>query len=173
MQFGSSVYEVNKNVEHNPNDIDIAVFFEKISLKEQLNKAQSIKKELQKQTKLPIHIKAFDYYSFFNEGNFAKENILFYGISIITKKYFAERFGLKPYLLINYSLKGLPKKDKVKLNYWLKGKKNYSGFLESKGRLISPGTILVEPKYEKIIIYLIKKITSNFYINKILINQNE
>src|SRR3989338_6258390 len=79
VQFGSSVIEGSK-----PNDVDIAVIFKCIPLKQQLEESQKIKKQLEKFSQLPVHIKSFDFYSFFNKGNFAKEDILFYGKNLIS-----------------------------------------------------------------------------------------
>src|SRR4030043_1566524 len=99
VQFGSSVIE-----DGNPSDLDIAVIFQKIPLKEQLNQAQEIKKQLQKLTELPIHVNSFDLYSLFESSNFARENILFYEKSLLSKNYFANKFGLSPRVQIFYSL---------------------------------------------------------------------
>jgi predicted nucleotidyltransferase len=66
VQFGSSAEEGK-----NPNDLDIAVIFNKIPLKEQLNQAQEIKKQLETASEIPIHINSFDLYSLFDNSNFA------------------------------------------------------------------------------------------------------
>ena len=63
VQFGSSVLE-----ESEPKDIDIAVIFQKIPLKEQLEERQKIKNQIQKFVDLPIHIESFDFYSLFDKG---------------------------------------------------------------------------------------------------------
>src|SRR3989338_3914725 len=164
VQFGSSIMEDSE-----PNDIDIAVFFKFIPLKQQLEEAQNIKKQIEKYFNLPIHIKSYDFYSFFDRGNFAKENILFYGKSLIHNKYFAEFFGLFPKLQISYSLKELKKKDKIKFNYLLNGKGGKYGLLRKHGRIIlKPGLIEIKPEHENIFIGRIKNITQNFAIKKLL-----
>ncbi|MBN2422174.1 hypothetical protein JXB41_03015 [Candidatus Woesearchaeota archaeon] len=164
VQFGSSVMENSS-----PNDIDIAVIFKNIPVKFQLNHAQNIKKQLKEKTELPIHIKSFDLYSFFDPGNFARENILFYGKSLITEKYFAERFGLKPKIQISYSLQKLVKKDKVRFHYMLKGKKNNSGLLNKyNGELLNPGLIEIMPEYEQVFIKNIEKITKEYEAKRVL-----
>ena len=84
VQFGSSVFEGSK-----PNDIDFAVIFKNIPLKQQLEEAQMIKRQLEAKFNLQIHIKSYDFYSFFDKGNFARENILFYGKSLVHEKYFS------------------------------------------------------------------------------------
>lgn len=165
VQFGSSVIE-----EKIPNDLDIAVIFKKIPIKEQLDQAQEIKSQLQKLSDLPIHIKSFDLYSFFDKSNFAKEGILFYAKSLIYLDSFSKRFGLEPKIQISYSLKNLKKKDKVRFNYLLNGKKGEYGLLRKYGgKLLNPGLIEISPENEFIFINSIKKVTDNFEVRKILV----
>lgn len=164
VQFGSSVAEGKK-----PSDIDITVIFYKIPLKEQLEQTQEIKRQLQKISELPIHVKSFDLYSFFDESNFARENILFYGKSLLSGNYFSKKLGFSPKLQIFYSLKKLKKKDKIKFNYMLSGKGGKYGLLKQYGgRLVSPGLIEIGPEYEIIFIEAIKNITPEFKVKKIL-----
>src|SRR3989338_6840846 len=109
VQFGSSVLEDSK-----PNDVDIAVIFKCIPLKQQLEESQRIKKQLGKFSQLPVHIKSFDFYSFFNKGNFAKEDILFYGKNLISGEQLSRLFGVSAKLQVYYYFKKLKKKDKKK-----------------------------------------------------------
>ena len=95
VQFGSSVEEGKT-----PNDLDVAVIFSKIPLKEQLDQSQEIKKQLEKLVEIPVHINSFDLYSLFDSSNFAKESILFYGKSIIHGDDFAKRLGFSPKIQI-------------------------------------------------------------------------
>ena len=165
-QFGSSVMINGK-----PRDIDIVVLFKKMPLKEQLIEAQKIKKQLQAITDLPIHIISFDLSSFFNASNFARDNILFYGKSIVSGKRFAENFALIPKLEIFYFLDDLEKKDKVRFNYMLNGRKGEYGFLrEFNGKLIKPGMIEILPETENIFVENIRKITPRFEVRKILLS---
>jgi predicted nucleotidyltransferase len=166
VQFGSSVKE---KVEDKPRDIDIAVIFKPIPIKDQLNQAQEIKKQLQKITEIPIHISPFDLYSFFNPSNFAKENILFYGKSLIHKSYFARKFGLTPKVIIYYSLKKLKKSEKIKFNYMLSGKKKSYGLLRKYGgKLLCPGQIEIATDHKDYFVQAIKKLTSDFTVKEIL-----
>jgi len=165
VQFGSSV------TREEPNDIDIAVIFQKIPLKKQLEQAQEIKKQLQKISEPPIHINSFDLYSLFDSSNFAKENILFYGKSIISKDYFVKKLGLIPRINIFYLLKDLKKKDKIRFNYMLCGKNRKYGLLRKYGgKLLKPGLIEIFPEHKDIFIKSIKKITSNFKVKYLLSN---
>ena len=166
VQFGSSVLE-----ESNPNDLDIAVIFNNFPLKDQIKEAHEIKKQIEKLTNLPVQIESFDFESFFAKGNFARQGILFYGKSLLTGKYFAENFGLAPKLRISYVLKDLQKKDKVKFNYLLSGKKGSYGLLKKYGgKLIYPGVIETFPENEKIFVEKMKKITSKINIEKIFVS---
>lgn len=164
VQFGSSV------LSDKANDIDIAVIYNKIPVKEQLEQSQEIKRQLEKKFNLPIHIKSYDLYSLFDRGNFAMESILFYGKSWIKEKSFAEFFGLSPRINIKYVLKNLKKKEKVKFNYLLNGKgKKYGLLREYSGRLLSPGLIEILPQHENIFKEAIEKITPNFEIKRVFL----
>ena len=162
VQFGSSVKEGAK-----PNDIDIAVIFKQGSEKEQLEGAQKIKRQLEKISELPIHIKPFDLYSFFDIGNFAKENVLFYGMSLIYGDYFAKRFGLIPKTYLFYSLNDMDKKDKVRFNYALSGRVGSYGLIRKYGgRILRPGLVEVFPEYEDLFFDSLKKITNKIVLQK-------
>jgi len=164
VQFGSSVIEGKF-----PNDLDIAVIFNKIPLKDQLNQAQKIKVQIQEKSTIPIHIKSFDLYSLFDKSNFAMEGMIFYGKSLISRDYFSKKLGLYPKINISYSLKNLEKKDKVRFNYLLNGKKREYGLLRKYGgKLLNPGLIEIYPEFEDIFVSNIAKITSKFTIKKIL-----
>ena len=164
IQFGSSILEGS-----NPNDIDIAVIYKDTSLKDQLLESQKIKIQLEKKFELPIHIKSFDLYSLFEKSNFAKHNIIFYGKSIITQDYFMKTLGLTPKINILYSLKSLEKKDKIRFNYMLNGKKSQYGILRKYGgKIVSPGLIEIYPEHKELFVTEIKKITKDFEIKEIL-----
>ncbi len=164
VQFGSSVIEGEE-----PRDLDIAVIFQKIPLKEQLEQAQEIKKQLQKFSESPIHINSFDFYSLFDSSNFAKENILFYGKSVISKDHFIKKIGLSPRINILYLLKNLKKKDKIRFNYMLCGKRGKYGLLRKySGKLLKPGLIEILPEHKNVFIEAIRKITPDFKIKHIL-----
>lgn len=165
VQFGSSVIEGQK-----PRDLDVAVIFQKILLKEQLEQAQKIKKQLQKFSELPIHVSSLDLYSLFESSNFAKENILFYGKSIISRDYFVKKLGFTPKIQIFYSLKNLKKKDKIRFNYTLNGRKGKYGLLRKYGgKLVKPGLIEIFPEHKDIFLESLKKITSNLKVVNVLL----
>ena len=165
VQFGSSVEEGKI-----PNDIDIAVIFNKIPLKEQLDQAQKIKKQLEKLVELPIHINSFDFYTLFDNSNFAKDSILFYGKSIIHQKDFSKSLGFSSKIQIYYSLEKLRKKDKIRFNYMLSGKGGKYGLLkEHNGELLKPGLIEINPEFENIFVSSIKKFNVEFKVKNVLI----
>ena len=105
VQFGSSILEGAE-----PNDLDIAVIFNKISLKDQIKEAHEIKKQIEKIIGILVHVENFDLESFFGKGNFTRQGILFYGRSILEGKYFSEIFGITPKVMISYTLNNLEKK---------------------------------------------------------------
>lgn len=165
VQFGSSVEEGKT-----PNDLDIAVIFNKIPLKKQLDQAQEIKKQLERLAKIPIHINSFDLYSLFDSSNFAKENILFFGKSVIHGDDFAKRFGFFPKVQIHYSLKKLKKKDKVRFNYMMNGKGGEYGLLRKhKGKLLKPGLIEINPESESTFFNSIKGHKVEFSVKRVLL----
>jgi hypothetical protein len=161
--FGSSTF-----LDAEAKDLDLVVIFQKIPLKEQLKEAQEIKQQIQKETDLPVHVSSFDLYSFFDKGNFSKEGILFYGKSLISKDFFAKKFGFFPRIVIKYSLEKLEKKDKVKFNYLLSGRGGSYGFLRKYGgRIISPGAVEVFPEHEKIFFNAMSEISKNLKVEKV------
>ncbi len=179
VQFGSSIAEnekTNKKSDEKSdekfkeiNDIDIAVIFNKISLKEQLIESQKIKKQLQKICELPVHIKSFDFYSLFEVSNFSRESVLS-GKSLLSGDFFSKRFGFIPKIQIYYSLNNLLKKDKIRFNYMLNGKKGVYGLLRKyKGDLLKPGLIEIDLEYEDIFVNSIKKFKVDFRIRKVMI----
>jgi hypothetical protein len=152
----------------NPNDIDIAIIFNKIPIKEQLNQAQGIKEQIVKHINIPVHVSSFDLYSLFDESNFAKEDIIFYGKSLINGNNFAKKFGLNPRIQIFYSLKKLKKSEKIRFHYMLKGKKKDYGLLRAYGGdLLKPGLIEINPIYEHVFVEAIKKLTLDYKVKKI------
>ena len=165
VQFGSSILEGRS-----PNDLDIAVIFNKIPLKEQLNQAQNIKVQIGKEAQnILVHAKAFDFYSLFDKSNFSKNNIFFSGKSLISGDYFCKRFGFTSKVQIRYSLKNLKKKDKVRFNYLINGRMGKYGLMKKYGgRLLCPGLIEVPPEFEEIFIVSMKEITNKLEVSRVL-----
>lgn len=162
VQFGSSITKEESR------DIDIAVIFNKIPLREQLLESQKIKRQLEKFSEIPIHINSFDLYSLFDEANFAREGIIFYGKSLINQDYFSKKFGLIPKIHIHYSLNNLKKKDKIRFNYMLSGKKGSYGLLRKYlGKLLKPGLIEISPEFQEIFVLKIKNFNIKFKEEKI------
>jgi len=160
--FGSAVFGMD-----GARDLDISVIFEKIPLKVQLECSQKIKNELKKKVDKEIHISSFDFYSLLNEGNFARDGILFYGKSLISGKNFSENFGLVPKLRIKYDLKDLEKKGKVRFNYLLNGKQgNYGLIKKYGGKIVSPGVLEISPEYERIFTEKMKNVTDKLTLEK-------
>ena len=165
VQFGSSVIEGKEY-----GDVDIAVIFQNIPFKEQLDQAYDIKQQLKHLADKDIHISNFDFYSLLDISNFAREGILFYGKSLITGKDFALQFGLHPQLQILYNLEKFQKKDKVRFHYLLRGKGGKYGLLRKYGgTLVRSGLIEVAPEYEDVFINAIKEIIDDFEVRKVFV----
>ncbi|MFT4326236.1 MAG: hypothetical protein ACMXYK_01925 [Candidatus Woesearchaeota archaeon] len=142
VQYGSSLYN------DKPSDIDLAVFYTQIPLKEQLIKSQQIKKEVQKLTYIPIHIQSFTWNSFLTSHNFAKTGIL-QGIDVITQKEFSLYFDLQCSLHIQYNLQSLSKTEKIRFHYLLHGKQKNGLLQKVKGKLIAPGLIEIPIQHQQ------------------------
>ena len=169
VQFGSSVL-----AETEPNDIDIAIIFQNIPVREQLLISQNIKEQIERKTALQIHIKPYDLYSLLDAGNFARQGIMYYGISLLSKTYFSKRFGLRPAGYIYYSLKNKQKKDKIQINYLLSGKKGKYGLLRAYGgRLLKPGLITINPEHEKIFVKAMEDSKVDYFLERTFIMDNE
>ena len=166
IQFGSSTIEGKE-----PRDIDIAVIFNKIPIKEQLIESQKIKRQLEKHTEKPIHITSLDYYSLLDNANFAKEGILHHGKSLLTGNSFSKNLlSLEPKTQIYYTLNNLKKKDKIRFNYLLSGKQGSYGLLRKyNGKLLKPGLIEIPPEFELIFEESIKKFNIKFKVEKIFL----
>lgn len=163
IQFGSSTESEDYN------DIDIAIIFKNTPIKKQLEEAQKIKRQLEKITEKKIDIKTYDLYNFFEPNNFAKNNILLQGKSLITNNSFSEKLGLTPKTQISYELKDLEKKEKIRFHYLLQGKKETQGLLQKEGgKLINPGLIEIPPEKTKIFLEKMKKITNKIKTKNIL-----
>jgi hypothetical protein len=166
VQFGSSLYAKQ------PNDIDIAVVFTQTSIKEQLEITQHIKKQLQIHTDIPIHAKPLTIQKLFSHENFARKEILHKGYSLQTQQPFSKQFGLLARTDITYNLEGLPKKDKVKLHYQLRGRADTQGTLDKKdGVLLAPGRIRIQPKDEQYFVHIIAQVTTNITIEHLFISE--
>lgn len=164
VQFGSSVIEDN-----DPKDIDIAVIFTSMPIKDQLIESQKIKRQIETVADREVHIKSYDLYNLFDQANFAREGIIFYGKSIITADYFAKTLGFNPRIQILYRLEKLDKKTKIRFHYMLRGRQKQYGLLKKYGgKLICPGLIEILPEHEKIFIQAIETITKNYEKKNIL-----
>ncbi len=169
VQFGSSILEESK-----PNDMDIAIIFKTISVKEQIKEAHNIKKQIEKLTELPVQIESFDLPRLFDKSNFAREGILVYGKSLLNGKNFSEKFGIIPRLRISYVLRDLEKKDKVRFNYLLNGKGGNYGLLKKYGgKIIYPGVVETFPENENLFVNKMKNIVQRINVERCFISSFE
>jgi len=87
VHFGSSAIEGKE-----ARDIDVAVIFNNLPLKRQIDEAYEIKRQLEKLTDKKIHISNYNLYGLFDASNFAREGIIFYGKSLTSGNYFMNTF---------------------------------------------------------------------------------
>jgi len=86
-----------------------------------------------------------------------------FGKSLISGDFFFKKIWINPRIQIYYSLNNLLKKDKIRFNYMLNGKKGIYGLLRKyKGELLKPGLIKIFPEHKEIFINSIKKFKVNF-----------
>ncbi len=165
--FGSSLYSREFN------DVDVAVIYKSLPIKEQLIEGQKIKKQLEKFTNHKIDLINFDFYSLFDDSNFSREGIIFYGKSLIDNKFFSEKLGFRPLTLISYSLNKLNKSGKVRFHYLLKGKGGKYGLLRKYGgELIKPGLIRVNPLFEEFFLKEMSKEVKELRVEHLLVSKS-
>jgi len=166
VQFGTSL-EKDKMSE-----VQIGIIFKACSKEEQMIMSQAIKEQMSNSLRIKVEVKSFDLYSFFEPSNFNEKNTLFNAKSLITSKYFFERFNFSPRTQINYKLDHLEKKDKIRFHYLLKGKKETKGLLEKNdGCLLGPGLIEIPPEKTNLFIEKMSKISNKLIVKDILVQK--
>ena len=129
----------------NPRDIDIVILFRKGTLKERLEKIQTIKKKIQLEQK--VDIKGVLWEELFQAEFFARSGIYIEGISIFDGKPFAQKIGFIGFALFVYSLQDKSHTEKVKFNYVLGGRGMEGMIASVEGQRIAPGVILIPIKH--------------------------
>src|SRR3989344_1927544 len=124
------------------NDVDLAVIFLEGTLRERLDKVQSIKKKLKSFDR--VDIKQLLLKDLFSTEFLARTGILLEGISLFKNKKFSELIGFESYTLFWYDLKGLSHTEKVKFNYLLAGRGTMKGMIEElKGERLANGAVKI------------------------------
>jgi predicted nucleotidyltransferase len=116
----------------NPNDIDLMILTKRklpplklreliLQLKEGLSKAIPREK---------LDVRAMSLEELFNPNNLASLGVLVEGYSFRHNKTLAELMNGKAYAIFRFTLEGLPRKDRVRFQYALKGRDMRSGLLK-------------------------------------------
>jgi len=116
----------------NPNDFDLMILAkQKLPALELRNLILELKGKLSKITpKEKLDIKAMGLEELFDPNNLASLGIVVEGISIVRGKPLAELMNGKAYSLFRFTLEGLPRKDRTRFQYALKGRDMRSGLLK-------------------------------------------
>ncbi len=123
-----------------PADIDIIIIFLEGTLRERLEKLQSIKFKIKKLNK-NFDLKQILLPELFSSAFFARTGILLEGISLFSGKYFSEKLGFKSYSLYFYDLTNLSHLEKVKFNYILSGRYSEGILSKLEGVRLADGAI--------------------------------
>lgn len=127
-----------------PEDIDIIVIFRKGTLKERLQKIQSIKQKIKVGKK--IDIKGILWEELFQEQFFARSGIILEGVSLFDGNPFSYKIDFEGFVLFIYGLRNKSHTEKVKFNYVLSGRKDIGMVKRLEGKHIAPGVIQIPIK---------------------------
>ena len=122
----------------------MVVIFTHGSLKERLNKLQSLKKKLKSVEKL--HMEGILWQDLFKPEFFARSGIFLEGISLFDGKPFAQKIDFTGHSLFIYTLKNKTHTDKVKFNYILAGRNNKGMIEKLEGKHLAPGVVQIPIK---------------------------
>ncbi|ACS33135.1 nucleotidyltransferase domain-containing protein [Thermococcus gammatolerans] len=125
--YGSTVLGKEK-----PNDLDLMILTRtKLPALELRNLILELKRELSKiLTNAKLDIRAMSLEELFDPNNLASLGVIIEGFSLTKNKSMAELMNGKAYALFRFTLEGLPRKDRVRFQYALKGRDMKSGLLK-------------------------------------------
>ncbi|WP_456366323.1 nucleotidyltransferase domain-containing protein [Thermococcus sp.] len=136
--YGSSVKGKKR-----PNDVDIAVIFEK---GDPFEIAFHFKTVLEEAGFSPekLDVKGFLLKELFDENNLVSLALLVEGYSLLNGKFLHEILNAKGYTLFRFSYSSLPQNEKVRFIYSLRGRRKEGGILKRLNALeLAPGVVLV------------------------------
>ncbi|MDO8460562.1 MAG: nucleotidyltransferase domain-containing protein [Nanoarchaeota archaeon] len=126
----------------NPQDLDLLLIFNNLTLKERLDTLGKFKKLLSG-VKGNFDVKTINLIELFDKNLLSRQGILIEGYSLINDKILAESLGFKGFSLFSYRLGNLDHNDKTKFTYALIGRKG-EGIIKKLGAdHIGKGAILV------------------------------
>ncbi|WP_285518528.1 nucleotidyltransferase domain-containing protein [Thermococcus nautili] len=116
----------------NPKDFDLMILTKtKLSALELRNLIFELKRELSKiLPKAKLDIRAMSLEELFDPNNLASLGVIIEGFSLTKNEPMAELMNGKAYTLFRFTLEGLPRKDRVRFQYALKGRDMKSGLLK-------------------------------------------
>ena len=160
--YGSSVKGKNR-----PNDVDLLVIFKSGSLKERLDRIQSIKKKID----MSVDIKGILWEELFQPEFFARTGVFLEGVSVFDEKKFARKIGFEGSVMFFYNLKDKTHSEKVKFNYVLSGR-NSKGLIETlEGKHLAPGVVEIpidkSLEFEEVLKRYSIRFTKRSMLNKI------
>ncbi|CAB50136.1 nucleotidyltransferase domain-containing protein [Pyrococcus abyssi] len=125
--YGSTVLGKEK-----PNDLDLMILTRtKLPTLELRNLILELKRTLSKTLpRAKLDIRAMSLEELFDPNNLASLGVIIEGVSLTRNKPMAELMNGKAYTLFRFTLEGLPRKDRVRFQYALKGRDMKSGLLK-------------------------------------------
>ena len=125
--YGSTVLGKEK-----PNDLDLMILTKtKLPALELRNLILELKRTLSEiLPRAKLDIRAMSLEELFDPNNLASLGIIIEGVSLTRNKPMAELMNGKAYTLFRFTLEGLPRKDRVRFQYALKGRDLKSGLLK-------------------------------------------
>ncbi|MBI5393523.1 nucleotidyltransferase domain-containing protein [Candidatus Woesearchaeota archaeon] len=127
-----------------PNDIDILVIFHAGTLKERLDKIQTIKKKITLNRK--IDIKAILLEELFQSQFFARSGVFLEGISVFDGKPFSHKIDFEGFTIFSYDLTEKTHTEKVKFNYLLSGRNAIGVIKQLEGNSLGSAVIQIPIK---------------------------
>ena len=126
-----------------PEDIDVALIFNNVSLKERMHLTHEYKSIFRSRVK-NIHIESINLSDFFEVSFFARQGIILEGYSLIHKTNLSKRFGFESFSLFSYTLKNLNLSKKTSFTYSLIGRNKRDGMIKkTNAKPVGKGAILV------------------------------
>jgi len=125
--YGSTVLGKEK-----PNDLDLMILTKtELPALELRNLILELKRELSGiLPRAKLDVRAMSLEELFDPNNLASLGVVIEGFSLTKNKPMAELMNGKAYTLFRFTLEGLPRKDRVRFQYALKGRDMKSGLLK-------------------------------------------
>lgn len=125
-----------------PRDYDVAIILRRpLAPAQRLARGQSFRATV---PSLPVQVQAITIDDLEDAGFLARQGIISEGVSLLTKKPLAARFGFEARTLIQFSLRDKTPSERRTINYALARRRNAPGFLElHDGEQLAPGLLTV------------------------------